>query len=259
MTSYQTIAYGLSEGVATITLARPDKMNSLNRPMRIELLDALSRAGHEGRCVVITGSGRAFCAGQDLGDGGNATQIDLQRTLAEEYEPLLRLISDCPVPTIAAVNGVAAGAGANLALAADIVIAARSASFIQAFARIGLIPDAGGTYWLPRLVGQARAMGMSLTADPITAERAAAWGLIWEAVEDETFEAHVRDLATRLASGPTIAYRLAKEALRASTGNGFDGQLALEARLQGDAGRTRDFAEGVMAFLEKRKPRFEGR
>jgi 2-(1,2-epoxy-1,2-dihydrophenyl)acetyl-CoA isomerase len=257
--SYETIRYDLTDGVATIALNRPDKMNSLSRPMRLELMDALGRGAHEGRCVVLTGSGRAFCAGQDLGDGGNAAEIDLERTLAEEYEPLLRLIYDCPVPTIAAVNGVAAGAGANLALAADMVIAAHSASFIEAFARIGLIPDAGGTFWLPRLVGHARAMGMCLTAEPVPAERAAEWGLIWEAVEDDLLETRVRELALRLAQGPTVAYRLTKQALRAAPSNTLDAQLELEAKLQGEAGRTRDFAEGVMAFLEKRKPRYEGR
>ncbi|MBK0400622.1 2-(1,2-epoxy-1,2-dihydrophenyl)acetyl-CoA isomerase [Limibaculum sp. M0105] len=257
--SYQTIRYELADEVATIALGRPDKMNSLNRAMRLELTDALGRAGHEARAVVLTGSGHAFCAGQDLSDGGNAASIDLERTLAEEYEPLLRLIYDCPVPTIAAVNGVAAGAGANIALAADLVIAARSASFIEAFARIGLIPDAGGTFWLPRLVGHARAMGLCLLAEPIEAERAAEWGMIWEVVEDDLLEARVRQIATRLASGPTVAYRLMKQALRRSAQNTLDDQLALEAELQGEAGRTRDFAEGVMAFLEKRPAKFEGR
>lgn len=257
--TYQTLRYDLTDHVATVTLARPDKMNSLNRTLRLELMEALGRAGHEGRAVILTGSGRAFCAGQDLGDGGNAAQIDLERTLAEEYEPLLRLIADCPVPTIAAVNGVAAGAGANIALAADIVLAARSASFIEAFARIGLIPDAGGTFWLPRLVGQARAMAMCLLAEPIDAERAAEWGLIWEVVADDLLDARARQIAARLAAGPTVAYRLTKQALRASAANTLDDQLALEARLQGEAGRTRDFAEGVMAFLEKRAPTFEGR
>ncbi|MDT8344095.1 MAG: enoyl-CoA hydratase-related protein [Thermohalobaculum sp.] len=257
--TYQTLHYDLTDHVATVTLARPDKMNSLNRTLRLELMEALGRAGHEGRAVILTGSGRAFCAGQDLGDGGNAAQIDLERTLAEEYEPLLRLIADCPVPTIAAVNGVAAGAGANIALAADIVLAARGASFIEAFARIGLIPDAGGTFWLPRLVGQARAMAMCLLAEPIDAERAAEWGLIWEVVQDDLLDARARQIATRLAAGPTVAYRLTKQALRASAANTLEDQLALEARLQGEAGRSRDFAEGVMAFLEKRAPTFEGR
>ncbi|MEL7139370.1 MAG: enoyl-CoA hydratase-related protein [Pseudomonadota bacterium] len=261
------IVYEVSEGVAIITLNRPDRMNALTGPMRREMIAAMERAPDEARAVVITGAGRAFCSGQDLMDaGGNAQKaargaadIDLGRTLAEEYEPLLKLIYDCPVPTISAVNGPAAGAGCNLALAADIVIAGQSASFLQAFARIGLIPDAGGTYWLPRLVGSARAMGMCLTAEPVDAPRAAEWGLIWEVVPDDVLAAHVGALAQRLAKGPTLAYRLMKEALRKSPENGLDEQLALEAQLQGEAGKSRDFAEGVLAFLEKRPARYEGR
>ncbi|MEL6775410.1 MAG: enoyl-CoA hydratase-related protein [Pseudomonadota bacterium] len=256
------VLYSVENEIATITLNRPERMNALSAEMRRLIIDALVAAPQEARVVVMTGAGAGFCAGQDLADGEagkTAADIDLERTLAEEYEPMLRLIAECPVPVIAAVNGVAAGAGANLALAADIVIAGQSASFIEAFARIGLIPDAGGTYWLPRLVGQARAMGMCLTAEPVEAARAAEWGLIWEVVPDDALKAHVGALAARLATGPTVAYRLAKQALRASADNNFEAQLALEARLQGEAGRTRDFAEGVLAFLEKRPARFEGR
>ena len=172
---------------------------------------------------------------------------------------MLRAIYDCPIPTIAAVNGAAAGAGANLALACDVVIAARSAVFIQAFARIGLIPDAGGTYWLPRQIGFARAMGAALFAEPVTADDAAAWGMIWQAVPDDDFAAAVAARAAQLARGPTAAYRLIKRALRASLGNDLAAQLALEAALQGEAGRTRDFREGVAAFIEKRPARYEGR
>ncbi|MEM1383800.1 MAG: enoyl-CoA hydratase-related protein [Pseudomonadota bacterium] len=256
---YETIDYMLDTDVATIRLNRPDRMNSLSAQMRRELLDALAKAPTQARAVVLTGSGRGFCSGQDLADAGSFAEIDLGRTLAEEYEPLLNLIYDCPVPTICAVNGAAAGAGANLALAADMVIAARSAVFIQAFARIGLITDAGGTYWLPRLVGQARAMGMCLTTDPISAEQAADWGLIWEVVDDDALGSHAAALAAKLAAGPTVAYRLVKQALRASWSNSLPDQLALEAQLQGQAGQTRDFMEGVAAFLEKRPPRYEGR
>lgn len=251
--------YALADGVATLTLNRPDRMNALSSALRRDLIDALDRAGAEARCVVLTGAGRGFCSGQDLIDAGGFDTLDLGATLRDEYEPLLRRIYDCPVPTICAVNGAAAGAGANLALAADIVIAARSASFTQAFARIGLIPDAGGTYWLPRLVGHARALAMCLTAEPIPAQTAADWGLIWQAVDDDALAPTVAALAARLAAGPTLAYRLAKQALRASPANTLDAQLALEAALQAQAGASDDFREGVMAFLEKRPARYQGR
>lgn len=256
---YETILYSVDDDVATIALNRPDRMNSLNATMRRELIDALDRVPREGRCLVLTGTGRGFCSGQDLNDASSPENLDLERTLREEYEPLLRRIYDCPVPTIAAVNGPAAGAGANLALAADLVIAAESAVFIEAFARIGLIPDAGGTYWLPRMIGLPRAMGMCLTTDPVPAGRAEAWGLIWRAVADDDFAAQVAEAARRLASGPTAAYLLARQALRRSFANTLDEQLALEAALQGEAGRTRDFREGVAAFLEKRAPVYVGR
>ncbi|NGQ92016.1 2-(1,2-epoxy-1,2-dihydrophenyl)acetyl-CoA isomerase [Rhodobacter sp. HX-7-19] len=257
--SYQTITVAVEGGVATVTLNRPEVMNALSSLLRAELLEAWQRVEREARCIVLTGAGRAFCSGQDLQDAMALGQMDLGRVLAEEYEPLLRAIYDCPVPTIAAVNGAAAGAGANLALACDVVIACESASFIQAFTRIGLIPDAGGTYWLPRQVGMARAMGAALFAEKIGARQAADWGMIWEAVPDEAFAAHVSGRAAALARGPGAAYRLVKQALRASPANGLEAQLALEARLQAEAGATADFREGVAAFLEKRPPRFEGR
>ena len=256
--SYETILFSVADGVATITLNRPEVMNGLNARMRREIVQAVTEAPERARVLVLTGAGRGFCSGQDLADAGPLEALDLGRTLREEYEPMLRAIYDCPIPTIAAVNGPAAGAGANLALAADVVIAARSASFIQAFARIGLIPDAGGTYWLPRQVGFARAMGAALFADKISAEQAADWGMIWEAVADEAFLATVAARAAQLAAGPGLAYRLIKRALRASYARDLDGQLALEAELQGEAGASRDFREGVAAFLEKRAPRFEG-
>jgi 2-(1,2-epoxy-1,2-dihydrophenyl)acetyl-CoA isomerase len=257
--SFHTIHYSVADNVANIRLNRPEKMNALSAEMRRELIDALARAPEEARAVVLTGNGPGFCAGQDLGDVKSLADVNLDQVLRDEYEPLLRLIYDCPVPTLCAVNGVAAGAGANLALAADIVIAARSASFLQAFARIGLIPDAGGTYWLPRLVGHARAMGMCLLAEPVPATTAVEWGLIWEAIEDGALENRTAELARRLASGPTAAYRLIKQALRASPGNTLPVQLELEAELQAEAGQTRDFMEGVMAFLQKRPARYEGR
>lgn len=257
--AYDTIRMTAESGLATITLARPEKMNSLNTAMRRELLDALGQATQSARAIVLTGEGRGFCAGQDLGDATDFESLDLERTLREEYEPLLALITESDVPVLAAVNGIAAGAGANLALAADVVIAAQSASFTQAFARIGLIPDAGGTYWLPRLVGRARAMGMCLFTDAIPAAQAVEWGLIWEAVPDEALPARAAELGRRLAEGPTVAFKLMKQAMRGAMANDLTAQLALEAELQGKAGKSRDFREGVLAFIEKRPARFEGR
>ncbi len=256
---YETIGYALENGIATLTLNRPEKMNALTTQMRAEITDAARRAGREARVMVLTGAGKAFCSGQDLGDRANAGNIDLERTLRDEYEPMLRAISDCPVPTIAAVGGAAAGAGANLALAADVVIAAESAYFLQAFTRIGLIPDAGGTYTMPRQMGLAKAMGAALFAEKITARQADEWGLIWEAVPDEEFEARWKARAKHLAEGPTVAFAHVKEAMRASFHNSFEEQLSLEARLQGKCGQTRDFKEGVVAFLEKRPAQYEGR
>ncbi|MEM6823779.1 MAG: enoyl-CoA hydratase-related protein [Pseudomonadota bacterium] len=256
---YQTIRLSVAQDIATLTLARPDVMNALNTQMRAEILHAVQRAAKVARVLVMTGEGRAFCSGQDLGDRARASSIDLERVLRDEYEPMLKAIFDCEIPTIAAVNGAAAGAGANLALAADIVIAAESAVFLQAFTRIGLLPDAGGTYWLPRQMGFAKAMGAALFAEPVSARQASDWGMIWEAAPDADFGAQWRARAEQLAKGPTVAYRGIKEALRTTWANGLDEQLALEAQLQGRAGKTRDFKEGVVAFTEKRAPHFEGR
>lgn len=256
---FETITYSEANGLGIITLNRPEVMNALSTQMRAELTYAVKEAGKTMRALVMTGAGRAFCSGQDLGDRAQIANIDLERTLRDEYEPLLRAIYDCPIPTISAVNGPAAGAGANLALAADVVIATQSASFIQAFTRIGLIPDAGGTYWLPRQIGAARAMGAALFADKISADQAAAWGMIYESIPDEGFAAHWRARATHLASGPTAAYKGVKTAIRASYSNTLDEQLTLEAQLQGACGLTHDFKEGVLAFLEKRPAQFEGR
>ncbi len=256
---YKTLAVTEEAGIGIIALNRPTLMNALNAQMRAEITVAVRDLGARMRVLVLTGEGRAFCSGQDLGDGASINELDLARVLREEYEPMLRAIYECPVPVIAAVNGAAAGAGANLALAADVVIAAKSAVFLQAFARIGLIPDAGGTYWLPRLVGFARAMGQALFADKVTADEAAAMGLIWASVPDESFAAEWRARAAQLANGPTLAYGAIKQALRASLTSDLDTQLDTEARLQGEMGATRDFREGVMAFLEKRAAKFEGR
>lgn len=256
---YDTLTYAIEDGVALITLNRPDVMNALTTQMRAEIEVAVTHAGKSARVVVLTGAGRAFCSGQDLGDRANAANLDLERTLRDEYAPMLRAIVDCPVPTIAAVNGAAAGAGANLALACDVVIASESAFFLQAFTRIGLIPDAGGTYVLPRTMGMAKAMGASLFADKITARQADAWGMIWEAVDDAAFDAHWRARAAHLAQGPTKAYEAVKRVIRASWANEFEDQLAMEASEQGACGQSRDFREGVLAFVGKRKADFEGR
>ncbi|ODT60187.1 MULTISPECIES: enoyl-CoA hydratase-related protein [Paracoccus] len=255
--SFQTILFAVNDGVATLTLNRPAVMNALNSLMRAEITQALTTLDASVRAVVMTGAGRAFCSGQDLTDAGAA--LDLERTLRDEYEPMLAAVTRCPVPVIAAVNGVAAGAGANLALAADVVIASEGASFIQAFTRIGLIPDAGGTWIVPRAVGTARAMGMMLFAEPVSAAQAADWGLIWQALPDDAFAAGVAARAQALAKGPTGAFLAIREALAASSGNDMTAQLALEARLQGQAGRSADFAEGVAAFLQKRPAVFTGR
>lgn len=256
---YKTLTVTEDAGIGTITMNRPTLMNALNTQMRAEITAAVRDLGARMRVLVLTGEGRAFCSGQDLGDGASVDELDLGRILREEYEPMLRAISECPVPVIAAVNGAAAGAGANLALAADVVIATQSAVFLQAFTRIGLIPDAGGTYWLPRLVGFARAMGQALFAEKVSADDAAQMGLIWASIPDDKFEAEWKSRAAQIANGPTLAYGAVKQAMRQSLTNDLDAQLEVEARLQGEMGATRDFREGVMAFLEKRPAKFQGR
>lgn len=256
---YETIRLEVTDDVASLTLNRPTKMNALTTQMRAEITHGVKAAAEQARVLVMIGSGKAFCSGQDLGDGANAADMDLERTLRDEYEPMLEAIVNSPIPTIAAVNGAAAGAGANLALAADVVIAAESAYFLQAFSRIALIPDAGGSYTMPRTMGMAKAMGAALFADKITARQADDWGLIWEAVPDEDFAAHVRKRARHLAEGPTAAYAAIKKTIRASWGNSMEEQLALEAHEQGICGKSRDFKEGVTAFMEKRAAEFEGR
>ncbi|MHC9236877.1 enoyl-CoA hydratase-related protein [Pseudooceanicola sp. 502str34] len=256
---YETITLTVTDGVAVVRLNRPEVMNALNARMRAEITHAFGAAEKQARVVVLTASGRAFCSGQDLSDSSDIANPDLERTLRDEYAPMLRAIANCAVPTIAAVNGAAAGAGANLALCADVVIATESAYFMQAFTRIGLIPDAGGTYWMPRSMGGPKAMGAALFAEKISAQQADAWGMIWECVADDTFEAQWQARAAHLAQGPTLAYGFVKQAIRENWGHDLEAQIALEGKLQGTAGKSRDFKEGVVAFLEKRPAKFEGR
>jgi 2-(1,2-epoxy-1,2-dihydrophenyl)acetyl-CoA isomerase len=260
----ETVLTSLEAGVLTLTLNRPDKLNSFNEEMHLALRAGFQRAADDPsvRAVLLTGSGRGFCAGQDLGDrdprkGGGAP--DLGATLETFYNPTLRLIRVLEKPVVCAVNGVAAGAGANVALACDIVLAARSAKFIQAFAKIGLVPDAGGSWSLARILGEPRAKALALLAEPLDAETAASWGLIWKAVDDAALLDEAKAVATRLAAGPTRGLGLTKRAIQAAATNTLDAQLDLERDLQREAGRTADYAEGVTAFLEKRKPEFAGR
>ena len=251
-----------NEGWAELTLNRPDRLNSFNEEMHRQLALAIAEIAADQSCraVLLTGAGRGFCAGQDLGDRATSGATpDLGATIETFYNPLVRSLRALPKPVICAVNGVAAGAGANLALACDIVLAARSAKFIQAFAKIGLVPDSGGTYFLPRLVGDARARALSLLAEPVSAAQAENWGMIWKVHDDAELMAEARKLAAHLATQPTQGLALIKQALNASAGNDLDAQLDLERDVQRKAGRTPDYAEGVRAFMEKRPARFTGR
>jgi 2-(1,2-epoxy-1,2-dihydrophenyl)acetyl-CoA isomerase len=258
-----SILVSLETGVLAITLNRPDKLNAFNPEMHEQLRAALAQAeSPEVRAVLLTGAGRAFCAGQDLStrkSSPGAAPIDLAVSLGNHYNPLVRRLRELPKPVVCAVNGTAAGAGANIALACDLVIAARSASFVQAFSKIGLLPDSGGTFFLPRLVGTARAMGLALLGEKLSAEEAAQWGLIWKVVDDAELMTAASSVAKSLSEGPTKGYGLLKRALYASAGNSLDAQLDLERDLQRQAGFTEDYREGVAAFLEKRKPMFKGR
>jgi 2-(1,2-epoxy-1,2-dihydrophenyl)acetyl-CoA isomerase len=249
-------------GYRQITLNRPDRLNALNAEMHGALMAALSEAEADAECraILVTGAGRAFCAGQDLADVAvkDDGPPDLKEVL-ERYNGLVRQLRGLPMPVVCAVNGVAAGAGANLALACDIVLAGKSASFIQAFSRIGLIPDCGGTWFLPRLVGAARARALAILAEPLSAARAAEWGLIWQAVDDDALMAEAHALVARLAKQATIGIALTKRAFDAAETNTLDAQLDLERDLQDEAGHTPDYAEGVRAFIEKRAANFSGR
>jgi 2-(1,2-epoxy-1,2-dihydrophenyl)acetyl-CoA isomerase len=260
--SGETVLVARNAGVTRLTLNRPDKLNAFTVAMHVELRAALEAAAVDAECrvVVLTGAGRAFCAGQDLAETRPAAGgPDGGGRLEQYYNPLVRLIATLEKPVICAVNGVAAGAGANVALACDLVYAARSATFLQAFARIGLVPDASGTWTLPRLVGPARARGLAMLAEPLGAEKAEAWGLIWKAVDDDKLEAEVAAVASRLAVAPTYGLGLTKRAIALSSTNTLDAQLDLERDLQRLAGSSPDALEGIAAFLEKRSPRFTGR
>jgi 2-(1,2-epoxy-1,2-dihydrophenyl)acetyl-CoA isomerase len=257
-----TLLFSLADGVATVTLNRPDKLNAFTLELHAELAETLDRIAKPEsgvRALIITGAGRGFCAGQDLSLRDPTVLHDLKATLQKQFNPNIRRVRALPMPVIAAVNGVAAGAGMSLALACDIVIAASSASFLQAFSKIGLVPDSGSTYFLPRLIGDARARALAILAEKITAEQARDWGLIWQVAPDDRLMDEAQAMAARLAQMPTRAIALIKQALDATPGNSLDAQLELEAELQGIAGRSEDYREGVAAFLEKRAPKFTGR
>jgi 2-(1,2-epoxy-1,2-dihydrophenyl)acetyl-CoA isomerase len=260
--SYQHINFDISAGVARLTLNRPERLNSFNSEMHAEMRAALaSLAGSPARVLVITGAGRAFSAGQDLNDRAvapGAAPPDLSASIECDYKPLILALRSLPLPVIAAVNGVAAGAGANIALACDLVIAARSASFVQAFVRLGLVPDSGGTWFLPRLVGTARALGLALLGEKLLAEQAAAWGLIWRCVEDAELAGVVDTLARQLAAAPTRGLARTKQAIYESASRTLAQQLDIERDYQGELGRSADYAEGVAAFTAKRTPHFTG-
>jgi 2-(1,2-epoxy-1,2-dihydrophenyl)acetyl-CoA isomerase len=258
-----SILLEFGSGVATITLNRPESLNSFNEEMHGRLAEAMGRVREsDARALLLTGAGRGFCAGQDLNDRNvrpGDEPPDLGRSLELFYNPLIRGLRELELPVVCAVNGVAAGAGANIALACDIVLAGRSASFVQAFCKIGLLPDSGGTFVLPRLVGTARAVGLAMLGTKLTAEQAEAWGLIWKCVDDDRLMTEARALASHLAKQPTKGLIFIKRALQASANNTFDQQLDLERDFQRQAGQTADYREGVSAFMERREPNFRGR
>ena len=262
--NYEQIRFETTDRIVRITLKRPDRLNSFTAQMHAELRDALARVTSDCdvRVLLLTGEGRAFCAGQDLSDRAvapGAAPVDLGASIDENYRPLVLALRNLPLPVVCAVNGVAAGAGANIALACDIVVAKKSASFIQAFCKIGLVPDSGGTYFLPRVVGSARAMGLALLGDRVSAEQAAGWGMIWKCIDDGEFDAAVDQLLAQLADAPTAGLAAIKRALYVSSANTLEQQLDVERDAQRTLGYSADYREGVAAFLEKRAPRFSGR
>lgn len=264
MSAYETIKFSVEDGAAVLTLNRPDRLNSFTVAMHQEVQAAMALVEKDAdiRALLITGAGRGFCAGQDLADRAVApgdAPVDLGESVEKYYNPLIRRLAALEKPAICAVNGVAAGAGANIALACDIVIAAKSAKFIQSFANIGLIPDSGGTWILPRLIGQARAMAIALTGEPVSAETAEEWGMIWKSVDDDTLMDVALGLAKKLASGPTRGLATTKERIRQASLNSLDQELDAERDAMRMLGASADYREGVTAFMEKRKPSFTGK
>lgn len=260
--SFQTLDFSIENNLARITLNRPDKLNSFNNTMHMEMRDALKAIKRDKsvRCLLLSGNGRGFCAGQDLSERkfSRNEKPDLGATLDEYYNPMLRTLRNFPFPVVCAVNGIAAGAGANIALSCDIILAAKSASFIQAFCKIGLVPDCGGTWTLTQQLGRGRAMALAMLGEKISAEQAQNYGMIYRCVDDQDLNAEALEVASQLAAGPTRGLGLIKRAINAATENSFDQQLDLERDLQRIAGRSNDYREGVAAFLEKRKPEFKG-
>ena len=262
--NYENILFEITDGIAQLTLNRPDKLNSFTQAMHDEVRHAVHKVGTDKsvRVLILTGAGRGFCAGQDLSDRAvepGARAVDLGDSVEKNYAPLVLALRGLPMPVICAVNGVAAGAGANLALACDIVLAARSASFVEVFCKLGLIPDTGGTYFLPRLIGSARAMGLTMLGEKLSAEKAEAWGLIWKAVPDDELAAETMAMARHFATAPTKGLAFTKQALYASPHNTLQQQLTLECGMMSELGRTEDYREGVAAFMEKRAPQFQGK
>ncbi len=258
--TYETIQLASADGIARITLNRPDRLNSFTRDMHVELRDVLANLDGA-RVIILTGAGRGFCAGQDLNDRAvePGEAVDLGETVEQSWNPLVRTLAALPQPVIARVNGVAAGAGANIAFACDLVVAAKSAKFIQSFSALGLIPDSGGSWHLPRLVGQARALGLALTGEALPAEKAADWGLIWRCVDDDALDAEVDALAAKLASLPPLGLAAIKQIIRTTGSRTLDQELDLQRDEMRRLGFTADYREGVAAFLEKRPATFEGR
>lgn len=261
--AYRHILFEIADGVARLTLNRPDKLNSFTRAMHEEVVQALALSSADAslRVFVLTGAGRAFCAGQDLSEPAVApgsAAADLGEIVEKYYAPLVLALRALPMPVICAVNGVAAGAGANLAFACDIVLAARSASFIEPFCKLGLMPDTGGTYFLPRLIGSARAMGLALLGEKLSADKAEQWGLIWKSVPDEELADQTTAMARHFAGAPSKGLASTKRALQASAANTLQQQLALEAGMMSELGRSLDYQEGVAAFSARRTPQFKG-